>query len=145
MQSHMIVNESVCEDLLRRLKKSQSIHGYLPQESMVEIAEALKIPVGRVFGVATFYSLISTKPLGRNVIRVCKSVPCYLNGVGMIIDRIKEEIGIQPGETTPDMRFSFLHTNCIGACDISPAMLVNDDVHGHLNPKKISQILRSYE
>jgi len=144
MQSHLIENESTREGLLQQLKEAQAIYGYIPKESLVEISERLEIPIGELYGVATFYSLLSTKPLGSNVIKVCRSVPCYLNGADMIIDSIFKEIGIQPGETTPDKRYSFQLTNCIGACDMAPAMLVNGDVHGHLTPKKISQILRSY-
>jgi len=130
--------------LLVMLKKAQENSGYVSQDFMAETAKSLNISVSEVYGVATFYSFLSTQPLGRNVIRVCRSVPCYLKGSQMVIEGVKKAIGIEPGETTPDGRFSFQLANCIGACDRAPAMLLNHDVHGDLTSRKISKILKSY-
>ena len=132
------------EDLLVALKQAQDQHVYLEQEVIKAVAESLEIPLSEVFGVASFYSFLSPSPQGKNIIRVCKSVPCYLKGSQMIIQSVKDEIGISPGEMTADGKFSFQLANCIGACDVAPAMLVNDDVHGDLTPTKIAQILTSY-
>ncbi len=132
------------EELLSTLKQAQAEHTHLAREVMTEISRSLEIPLGEVFGVATFYSFLSTGPRGRNTIMICKSVPCYLKNSAMIVESLANEIGIGVGETTADGRFSFESTNCIGACDSAPAMLVNDDVHGDLTPRKISQILKSY-
>jgi NADH-quinone oxidoreductase subunit E len=101
--------------------------------------------VNEVYGVASFYSFLSTKPLGRNVIRVCKSLPCYLKNSEMIIGAVAKELGIAPGETTVDRRFSFELTNCIGQCDKAPAMLIDGDVYGDLTPEKIAGILKGYK
>jgi len=131
------------EKLLLQLKEAQSKFGYLPKELMAELAESLCLPISDVYGVATFYSFLSTKPQGRNVIRICKSLPCFLKDSQTIIDSVEKEIGIKPGETTPDGRFSFELTNCIGACDEAPAMMLNDEVHVNLTPGKISQILKA--
>jgi NADH-quinone oxidoreductase subunit E len=98
-----------------------------------------------VYGVTTFYSFLSVEPLGRNVIRICKSIPCYLKNAEMIVESAEKVLGIKPGQTTEDGRFSFELTNCIGACEQAPAMLINDEVHGHLTPRKIAEILRSYK
>ena len=133
------------EDLLTVLEAEQGKSGYLSEEFLTEVANSLTLPIGEVYGVATFYSFLSTKPLGRNVIRVCKSVPCHLKNCQMIIESVEKELGIVPGETTPDGRFSFELANCIGACDKAPAMLVNNDVYGNLTPGKIAKILKSYE
>ena len=133
------------EDLLVLLKEVQSAFGYVPEETIAELAESLEIPINDVYGVASFYSFLSTKPLGRNVIRICKSLPCYLKHCQTIIESVAKEIGIKPGETTPDGRFSFQLTNCIGACDKAPAMMINNDVHIDLTPEKISQILKTYK
>ena len=129
--------------LLVLLKEAQSKFGCVPEEFIAEVAQSLNISQSEVYGVATFYSFLSTKPLGRNVIRVCKSLPCYLKNSLMIIESVEKELGIKPGKTTPDSKFSFELTNCIGACDKAPAMLINSDVHGNLTPEKISQILKS--
>ena len=131
------------EDLIGLLKEAQSKFGYVPEEVMVELAESLDIPVNEVYGVASFYSFISIKPLGRNVIRVCQSLPCYLKHCQSIIESVEKELGIKPGETTPNGRFSFQLANCIGLCDQAPAMLINNDAHVDLTPEKISQILQT--
>ncbi len=133
------------ENLLVMLERAQSEFGYVPEEFIVEAAHSLNVSISEVYGVATFYSFLSTKPLGKNVIRICKSLPCYLKNSQMIIKSVEDEIGIKPGETTPDGKFSFELTNCIGACDEAPAMLINNDVHVNLTPGKISQILKSYK
>ena len=132
------------EELLSSLKRAQVEHAHLPREVMVEISQALDVPLGEVFGVASFYSFLSTEPGGRHTIRICGSVPCYLKHSEMIVEAVAKEIGVGLGETTGDGRFSFEVTNCIGACDVAPAMLVDFDVHGDLTPRKISQILKSY-
>ena len=133
------------EDLLVLLEEAQGKLGHLSPELMTEVAESLDIPLSDVYGVATFYSFLSTRPQGKNVIRICKSLPCLLKNGETLAESVAREIGINPGETTADGRFSFELTNCIGACDKAPAMLINYDVHGDLTPGKVAQILRSYE
>ena len=132
-------------DLVERLKEVQHRYGHVPEGAIAELAESLAIPVHEVYGVASFYSFLSTKPLGRNVIRVCRSLPCYLKSAEMIMAAVEKELGIGLGETTPDGRFTFELTNCIGLCDHAPAMLVNGDPHVDLTPGKIKQILKSYK
>lgn len=133
------------QDLLVLLKEAQRKFGYLSRETVVELAQSLDLSASDVYGVATFYSFLSTRPLGRNVIRVCQSLPCFLRHAPSIIDSVAREIGIRPGQTTDDGRFSFQLTNCIGLCEQAPAMMINDDVHGDLTPGKISQILNTYK
>ena len=132
-------------DLVVLLKEAQSKFGYIPEEVIAGLAETLQIPVNDVYGVASFYSFLDTRPLGRNVIRVCKSLPCYLKHSQAISESVAREIGIKPGETTADGRFSFQLTNCIGACDGAPAMMINDEVHVDLTPEKIARLLKSYK
>ena len=130
--------------MLVLIQRAQNQFGYVPEEFITELAQSLNISISEVYGVVTFYSFLSTKPTGKNVIRICKSLPCYLKSSKMIIESIADELGIKPGETTPDGRFSFQLTNCIGACDRAPAMLINNDIHADLTPEKISQVLKSY-
>jgi NADH-quinone oxidoreductase subunit E len=132
------------EHLLISLKRAQEEHPHLTREVIIEISRSLGVPVSDVFGVASFYAFLSTKPQGRNIIRVCGSVPCYLKKSHMILESLADKLGIRPGETTADGRFSIELTNCIGACDTAPAMLINDDVHGDLTPRKIARILKLY-
>lgn len=133
------------EDLIVLLKEAQNKSGFVSGEVMAELAESLDIPINDVYGVTSFYSFLSTEPLGRNVIRICKSLPCYLKHCQTIIESVGKEIRIKPGETTPDGRFSFKLANCIGACDKAPAMMINNDVHVDLTPEKIAQILKTYK
>ncbi len=131
------------EMLLGKLKKAQQQDGYVSRETITDTAGKFDLPIGEVYGITTFYSFLSTRPLGKYVIRICKSIPCDMQNAQMIIDSISGEIGIGPGQTTADEKFSFELTNCIGACDLAPAMLVNHELYGHLTPEKISEILRS--
>ena len=133
------------EDLLILLAEAQNRFGCLSEELVAELAKSVDMSISDVYGVATFYSFLSIKPQGRNIIRICKSLPCYLKHCRIIIENVEKEIGIKPGETTSDGRFSLQLTNCIGACDEAPAMLINNDVHVDLTPRKISQILKAYK
>ena len=130
--------------LLEELKSTQKEHGHLSKGAMEDIGRSLDIPLNEVFGVASFYSFLSTEPLGRNVIRVCKSLPCCLKDSEFIIEHLEKELGIVPGQTMDDGAFSLERVNCIGACDQAPAMLVNDNVHGDLTPQIINEILKHY-
>ena len=132
-------------NLLVQLEEAQQRLGYLPQELLVELANSLGVSISEVYAVATFYSFLYTEPQGRYVIKVCKSLPCFLKNSRMIISSVEEVIGVKPGETTPDGKFSLQLTNCIGACDMAPAMMIDDRVYGDLTPGKISQILETYQ
>jgi NADH-quinone oxidoreductase subunit E len=133
------------KDLLVLLEREQSRSGCLSRETIAELAASLGLSIGEVYGVASFYSFLSVEPRGRNVIRICKSLPCYLKNSRLIVESVRKELGIKPGQTTPDGRFSFELTNCIGACDKAPAMMINDDVHVDLTPGKIAKILKAYK
>jgi NADH:ubiquinone oxidoreductase subunit E len=133
------------ERLLGLLEARQRKSGYISEETIDELAGTLGVPVSEVYGIATFYAFLSTKPQGTHVIRICKSLPCHIKDAPMIIESVEKAIGIRPGETTPDGKFSFELTNCIGACDQAPAMLINDKVYGNLTSGKISEILQSHK
>lgn len=133
------------EDLPVMLKEAQSRFGHVPREVMAALAESFTLPINDVYGIVSFYSFLSVKPLGRNVIRICQSLPCYLKHGQVIMETVAKELGIKPGETTNDGKFSFQLTNCIGQCDRAPAMMVNQDIHVDLTPVKIAQILKGYK
>jgi NADH-quinone oxidoreductase subunit E len=132
------------DKLFAMLKGAQEEFGHIPETFMAKTAKSLNMPLSEVYGVASFYAFLSRKPQGRNIIRVCGNTPCYLKGADMIVEGIQKEIGIGPGQTTPDGKFTLEMTNCIGACDAAPAMLVNDDIHGELTPEKIREVLKQY-
>jgi NADH:ubiquinone oxidoreductase subunit E len=133
------------DQLLGMIKEEQEKGGHVSEGAMAGIAQTLQLPIGDVYGVTTFYSFLSTKPLGWHVIRICKSVPCFLQDGEMMAAAIEKELDISPGESTSDGRFTFELTNCIGACDQAPAMLVDDEVYGDLTPEKIGEILKSFD
>src|SRR4030042_1837787 len=145
MTKKVTFHSEVSENLLVVLKEAQAKSGYLSPALMIELARSFDVPVNEVYGVASFYSFLNIKLLGRNIIRICRSVPCYLKKNHAIIETVEREIGIKPGETSPDSRFSCALANCIGLCDRAPAMLVNGDVHVDLTPSKILRILQSYK
>lgn len=133
------------EKLLGLLLARQRAEGYLSGQAMTGIARDCGVTLSEVYGLATFYAFLSTKPQGKNIIRICKSLPCHLKNGFMIIESLMRSLGIRPGQTTADGAFSFELTNCIGACDQAPAMLINDTVHGNLTPQKIAGILKDYQ
>jgi NADH:ubiquinone oxidoreductase subunit E len=120
-------------------------NNYLSESAMRDVAEAFDLSAAEVYGVATFYSFIDVSRLGRNVIRICKTISCDLKGKTEIINAIENHLRIKIGETTPDQKFTFLQTNCIGWCHISPAMLINDKVYTDLTPEKAVMALEEWE
>jgi NADH-quinone oxidoreductase subunit E len=131
------------EDLLALLRDEQEKARHINEQFIEQTAQSMGLSISEVYGVATFYHFLSTRPLGRYVIRVCKSIPCYLKSSQLVVETVQAELGIAPGETTLDGRFTLQLTNCIGACDQAPAMLLNHDLHGNLTPDKIAQILEA--
>lgn len=117
---------------------------YLSEYSMVEIAREMDIPASDVYGTATFYSFLETKPAGKFIIRVCKTITCSMKGKNQILFAIQDMLKIKVGETTPDSRFTLLETNCLGWCHKAPAMLINDEVYTDLTPEMIREILSGY-
>ena len=145
LRRSVVLSDKEGENVLGRLKDAQQEFGYVPEEVMADLARSCGLPVSEIYGMTTFYSFLSTRPLGTYVIRICKSIPCWLKDAEMIIEGVGREIGIAPGQTTSDKKFSLELTNCIGTCDMAPAMLVNDQVYGHLTPGKIAEILKGFE
>jgi len=128
--------------LISLLTEKQKEKGGLSEKVLSDIAQSLDMSLSEVYGVATFYSFLSTRPLGKYVIRVCKSLPCYYKNSEMVVETLAREFGIKPGETTPDGKFSLEFTNCIGGCDKPPAMMVNDEIVNDLTPEKIVITIR---
>ena len=132
-------------NLISILKEVQDQRVDLSKDVMMEIARNTGVSFSEVYEIATFYSFISTEPLGKNIIRICKSIPCFLKSSDVIVATIEKELGIKPGEITGDKKFSFHLTNCIGACDMAPAMMINKKRYGNLTPEKVAQILDEYK
>ena len=117
------------------LQAVQEEYRYLPEEVMTLVATSLGIPPARVYGVATFYSHFALEPKGKYVIRVCDGTACHVKGSQELVDALKAGLGLAGGrKTTPDMLFTLETVSCLGACGLAPAMVVNEDVHGQVDP-----------
>lgn len=130
--------------LIQILHRAQEIYGYLPIELQQFIAEKLDKPLSEVYGVVTFYSFFATKPRGENTIRVCLGTACYVRGGKKIVEKLKEILGIEVGETTEDRKFTLEVMRCIGACGLAPAITINDKVFKQVNPDKLESIIKKY-
>lgn len=130
--------------LMKAMQIAQDIYGYLPYEVQVRIAETLDVPLEEVYGIATFYAQFNLNPKGKYTVGVCLGTACYVKGSGKIIERVKEKLGLEPGQTTPDRKFTLMATRCIGCCGLAPVMTVGDDVYGNLVPENVDEILAKY-
>ena len=126
------------------LHKAQEIYGYLPIEVQTMIAEGLDVPLAEIYGIVTFYTQFSLNPKGTYQIGVCLGTACYVKGSGDILEEIKQILGIDVGECTPDGKFSLEATRCVGACGLAPVVTINDDVYGRLVKGEIGAILAKY-
>jgi NADH-quinone oxidoreductase subunit E len=132
--------------LIQVLAKAQKQIGYLPRWVQEQVAEGLGLSLQEVYGVATFYAYFSLLPKGRHKVCVCTGTACYVKGSNSVLKTIREAIGIKPGQTTADSRYSLETVRCIGACGLAPAMIADDkDVHGRLTPNQIPDILQRYD
>ena len=131
--------------LIPVLHKAQEIFGYLPAEVRGFVSEEMHIPISTVMGVVTFYSFFRTNPVGRHTITVCMGTACYVRGSKKILEEIEKRIGIKPGETTEDLRFSLGIQRCLGACGLAPVIMIDKDVHGRMTTKKLGQVLDLYQ
>ena len=121
--------------------QDQDPQHYISPEAVDTVAEYLKIPANHIYGVLTFYTMYSTKPRGKNIIRLCESPPCYLKGSENILRKLKILLGINIGETTKDGIFTLEFTSCLGVCGNAPVMMINDDVYGDLTEEKVEDII----
>jgi NADH-quinone oxidoreductase subunit E len=136
--AHYLTKQAVCIDAMKIVQRHR---GWVSDESLRDISELLEMSPADLDGVATFYNLIFRKPVGRHVVMLCDSVSCWIMGYERMREHLTSRLGIQFGETTPDNRFTLLPIVCLGACDHAPAMIVNNNLHGDLDPDKIDKLL----
>ncbi|MDW5299337.1 MAG: NADH-quinone oxidoreductase subunit NuoE [Sedimentibacter sp.] len=130
--------------LMQTLQKAQDIFGYLPLEVQQFISEETNIPLADIYGVVTFYSQFTIEEKGKHKISVCLGTACYVKGSQEIMDKLSEELNIKVGETTEDKMFTLEATRCLGCCGLAPVMMVDDDVYGKMEPKKVHEIIEKY-
>jgi NADH-quinone oxidoreductase subunit E len=127
--------------ILPALHLAQREFGYVSDESIVYLAGLLGFSPARIEGVATFYTMYNRRPVGRYHLQICRNISCSLLGAEGLIEHVSKKLGIKPGETTPDGRFTLTAVECLGSCGTAPVMQVNDDYHENLTEEKIDALL----
>ncbi|MEN8193754.1 MAG: NAD(P)H-dependent oxidoreductase subunit E [Bacteroidota bacterium] len=129
--------------LLKILQEIQKNHRYISEYAQQEVARQLRIHPVEVFSVVSFYAFLNSKPKGRNIVRLCRTISCDMKNKDAIVKAIERELGIKIGETTKDKKFTIEYANCVGLCDEGPAMVINERVYTKLTPEKAVQYLNS--
>ena len=131
--------------LIQMLNEVQDTFGYITKESQKALSEFLEMPMAEIYGVITFYSRFTTEPKGNYNIAVCLGTACFVKGSEQILERVKQILGIDVGQTTEDGLFSIEATRCIGACGLAPVFTVNDEVYGKATVKMVEEVIEKYK
>jgi NADH-quinone oxidoreductase E subunit len=127
--------------ILPALHLAQKEFGFVSDEAIVCVATLLGFTPARIEGVATFYTMYNRKPVGKYHLQICRNLSCSLLGAEHLIDHVSKKLGIKPGETTPDGKFTLSKVECLGSCGTAPVLQLNDDYHEDLNEEKIDALL----
>ncbi len=133
------------DDIVARLTEINKRLGYIPRAEVENLARELRLPAAKVFGAATFYSLFSVAPRGKHVVRFCEDAPCHVAGGRAVYDAIRATLQLEPGQTSPDGKWTFEMTSCLGVCGVGPVMMVDDDVYGNVTAEKAIEILENVQ
>jgi NADH:ubiquinone oxidoreductase subunit E len=118
--------------------------GYLPGEALAEVSRLLHMPNSKLYSVASFYHMLSTKPRGRHVIQFCESAPCHVVGGREVWEMLQDEVGLKPGETSQDGKWTLVTASCLGICGVGPVIIIDDDIYGNVVPERVPEILARY-
>lgn len=132
-------------NLVQILNEVQEHYGYIPKDAQMAISEYLDIPLAEIYGVITFYARFTLKPKGKYNVAICLGTACFVKGSEKVLDKAKEILGIDVGETTSDGKFSLEATRCIGACGLAPVFTVNDEVYGKATPELMAKVIEEYK
>jgi NADH:ubiquinone oxidoreductase subunit E len=127
------------------LNELQGQIGFVSEPMQTYVANKLRVPVSRVHGVVSFYSFFTTTPRGKHTIKFCMGTACYVGGISQIIDKSKQLLNINPGQTTPDGMVTLELCRCVGACSQAPVITVDEEIHGRLRPNKLPQIIHAVQ
>jgi len=131
--------------LIETLHTVQETFGYIDEDAMRFVAQALRVPLSQVYGVVTFYHFFTLKPQGEHICVVCLGTACYIKGAPQILEAIERTYGIKPGETTKDGKLSLLAARCLGACGLAPVAVFDGQVVGKLTPEDALKQIRRWE
>jgi len=140
LQKHPPVPESV----IPLLQAFQERYGYIPPEAVRAVARYTRTPLSQVYGVATFYAQFRLRPRGKHLIRLCQGTACHVLGADAILNHLKERLGVEEGETTPDGLFTLEVVRCLGCCSLAPVMMVDEETYGRLTPRAVDKVLAEY-
>lgn len=127
------------------LQDIQKKKGYLPEADLRCMAAELRVPLSRLFGLATFYKAFSLVPRGRHSVHVCLGTACHVRGGMRLLDKLERDLGIHAGETTEDRRFTLDAVRCVGCCGLAPVVVIDENFHGKLTQSKLNRVLKKYE
>lgn len=130
------------DSLVSILQDVQSEHHYLPEHALRTVARELHLSLIQVYGVATFFKAFSLKPRGDHLVTVCLGTACHVRGAPAVLDEVKRQLGIEPGETARDMSFTLETVNCLGACALGPIIVTDGTYHGQMGPGKVKKTLK---
>ena len=147
IQKHGVHTDAMIPILLEVNQKL----GYIPVQALSEVRKRLHMPSegmfvydSRLYSIASFYHMLSTKPLGEHVVLFCESAPCHVVGGREVWTKLRETLNLKNGETTPDGKWSLVTTSCLGACGVGPVIVVDEDMYGNVTPEQVEQILSRY-
>jgi NADH:ubiquinone oxidoreductase subunit E len=133
------------EELIPILTDVNRTVGYLPADALNEISRLTRVPKSQIFSVATFYRMLSTEKLGQHVVQFCESAPCHVVGGRQVWEALQDALMLEPGETSPDGKWSLVTVSCLGVCGIGPVIIVDEDMYGNVTPAQVRDILARYE
>jgi NADH-quinone oxidoreductase subunit E len=131
--------------LIQVLLEIQRENRWLPKEALEKVSEKLKVPLNRIQHIVTFYKAFSLVPKGRHEVHVCTGTACHVRGAPRLLDSVQDLIGVRPGETDSDLKFSLETVNCVGCCALGPVMVVDGEYHGKMAPAKSEEVLKNYD
>jgi NADH-quinone oxidoreductase subunit E len=131
--------------LIPLLQTAQEKENYISEEAIQKIHEQTGIPTSQIYGVATFYAQFRFTPVGKHIVRVCMGTACHVNRAKEITQTIKNELGIEDGETTEDQLFTLETVSCLGCCSLAPVIMINDSTYGNLTTKEVKKIIKQYK
>ena len=144
VQKAVARNGTAAESLIPVLNEINQELGYLPGEALAEASRLLRMPNSRLYSVASFYEMLATKPRGRHVIQFCESAPCHVVGGRQVWQMLQDELGLEPGKTSSDGKWTLVTSSCLGICGVGPVLIVDDDIYGNVEPKRVPEILARY-
>jgi NADH-quinone oxidoreductase subunit E len=131
--------------LIQVLLEIQRENRWLSKEALEKVSKQLKVPLNRIQHIVTFYKAFSLLPKGRHEVHVCTGTACHVRGAPRLLDSVQDLIGIRPGETDMDLKFSLETVNCLGCCALGPVMVIDGEYHGKMAPAKSEEVLKNYE